>query len=442
MKQIVLPEKVQTIINRLSACGFEAYAVGGCVRDTLLGRTPDDWDLTTNAKPLEIKSVFSHTVDTGIAHGTVTVLIDREPFEVTTYRTDGEYLDHRHPASVVFVPDLREDLSRRDFTINAMAYNDETGLVDLFGGEEDLEKHVIRCVGEPAKRFCEDALRMLRALRFSAQLGFAMDPATEDAIRTLNSTIREVSKERIQTELVKLLLSDHPERLKSAKETGLLSYFLPEAAAWFDETRTIWGQPVRCVDLCLRELSCSLRELPVRLAIILSGCEDRAKTILKGLKFDNHTIANTVQLLRMMNEEVAADPVCVRTILSRYGEKTFCSYLDVRMSQNEALCVLMREKMQDPQIKALWQKEKQDVDTLRKIYDKTHADGDCVSLSELALTGSDLMELGVPEGKKLGEDLRELLLRVIEEPERNNREWLSIYVKEHFIQTIPKGEKR
>ena len=433
MKQIVLPQKVQTIINRLSDCGFEAYAVGGCVRDTLLGRMPDDWDLTTNAKPQEIKRAFSHTVDTGIAHGTVTVLIDHEPFEVTTYRTDGEYLDHRHPASVIFVPELREDLSRRDFTINAMAYNDEAGLVDLFGGAEDLKRQVIRCVGEPEKRFDEDALRMLRALRFSAQLGFAIDPETENAIRTLRSTIREVSKERIQTELVKLLLSDHPERLKSAKDTGLLSCFLPETAAWFDETRTIWGQPVRCMDLCLKELGCSLRELPVRLAILLLGCAERAKAILKDLKFDNRTIADTVQLLRMMNEEVAADSVCVRAILSRYGKKTFGFYLDVRTSQNKALFDLMGEEMRDPQIKALWQEEKKEIDTLRKIYDKILSDGDCVALSELALTGADLMTLGVSEGKKLGENLRELLARVIEEPERNNREWLVMYVKEHFI---------
>ena len=178
MRQVItmkfeIPSKVETIIHTLEAAGFEAYAVGGCVRDALLGRTPNDWDITTSATPEQVKALFHRTVDTGIAHGTVTVLLDKDGFEVTTYRVDGEYEDGRHPKEVTFTASLEEDLKRRDFTINAMAYNPKKGLVDLFGGQEDLEKKVIRCVGDPLERFTEDALRIMRAVRFSAQLGFS-----------------------------------------------------------------------------------------------------------------------------------------------------------------------------------------------------------------------------------------------------------------------------
>ena len=170
-----IPSKVETIINILETAGCEAYAGGGCVRDTLLGRTPNDWDITTSARPEQVKELFHRTVDTGLAHGTVTVLMDKEGFEVTTYRVDGEYEDGRHPKEVTFTASLEEDLKRRDFTINAMAYNHRKGLVDLFDGQKDLEGKVIRCVGDPLERFTEDALRIMRAVRFSAQLGFSIE---------------------------------------------------------------------------------------------------------------------------------------------------------------------------------------------------------------------------------------------------------------------------
>ena len=174
-KTICLPKKVKWIINTIQAAGFEAYAVGGCIRDSILGRTPDDWDITTSAKPEDVKALFHWTLDTGIQHGTVTVMLEREGFEVTTYRVDGKYEDGRHPKEVSFTASLTEDLKRRDFTINAMAYNEEIGLVDIFNGLEDLRNGIIRCVGNPEKRFGEDALRMLRAIRFSAQLGYVIE---------------------------------------------------------------------------------------------------------------------------------------------------------------------------------------------------------------------------------------------------------------------------
>ena len=213
--KISLPEKVSCIIDTFMRAGYEAYAVGGCVRDSILGRKPEDWDITTSATPVEIKGLFSRTIDTGIAHGTVTVMLGKEGFEVTTYRIDGKYEDARHPKEVTFTPNLLEDLKRRDFTINAMAYNDKNGLVDAFDGIGDLNRKVIRCVGDAKKRFTEDALRMMRAVRFAAQLGFRIDPDTKQAILTLAPSLKQISAERIQTELVKLLVSEHPEEMRT-----------------------------------------------------------------------------------------------------------------------------------------------------------------------------------------------------------------------------------
>ncbi len=210
--KITLPRKVLMIINNLQLHGYEAFAVGGCVRDSILARRPEDWDITTSARPEEIKKLFRRTVDTGIEHGTVTVLIGKDSFEVTTYRVDGAYEDSRHPIEVRFTSRLEDDLQRRDFTINAMAYNDEVRLVDVFGGMRDLNHHLIRCVGDPKERFSEDALRILRAVRFSAQLNFPIEPYTAEALKELAPTLAKISAERIQAELVKLLVSPHPER--------------------------------------------------------------------------------------------------------------------------------------------------------------------------------------------------------------------------------------
>ena len=225
---IQLPEKVKFIIDTLTDAGFEAYAVGGCVRDSILGRTPGDWDITTSAAPDQVKHLFTKTIDTGIQHGTVTVLEGKEGFEVTTYRIDGEYEDNRHPKEVMFTQNLIEDLKRRDFTINAMAYNETEGLIDAFGGIEDLGKKVIRCVGSPEDRFTEDALRMMRAVRFASQLGFTIEKHTKEAISKLSSNLAQISAERIQVELVKLLVSDHPEQMRTVYETGMSRVFLPE----------------------------------------------------------------------------------------------------------------------------------------------------------------------------------------------------------------------
>ena len=226
--KIEMPKKAKHIIETIQRAGFEAYIVGGCVRDSLLGREPEDWDITTSAKPWQIKEMFDRTIDTGIQHGTVTVMLDKEGFEVTTYRIDGKYEDGRHPREVIFTPSLIEDLKRRDFTINAMAYNEEGGLIDVFGGLRDMEEKTIRCVGDPKERFSEDALRIMRAIRFSAQLGYGIEKRTKEAIRVMSPALKGISAERIQVELVKLIISPHPDYLREAYETGVTKVILPE----------------------------------------------------------------------------------------------------------------------------------------------------------------------------------------------------------------------
>ena len=226
--KINMPAQAAKVIKTLEEHGFEAYIVGGCVRDSILGRTPGDWDITTSASPQEVKEIFEHTVDTGIEHGTVTVLMNHEPYEVTTYRVDGKYEDHRRPNEVHFTKSLKEDLLRRDFTINAMAYNDSEGIIDMYDGMTDLKNKMIRCVGEATKRFDEDALRILRALRFQAQLGFEIEEKTEEAIRNQARFLKDISAERIQVELEKLITSAHPEVLVNAYKLGVTKIIFPE----------------------------------------------------------------------------------------------------------------------------------------------------------------------------------------------------------------------
>ena len=222
--RIEMPEGAEEIISRLKGRGYEAFAVGGCVRDSIMGRTPEDWDITTSALPVQVKEVFRRTIDTGIQHGTVTVMKGGIGYEVTTYRIDGEYRDGRHPSSVSFTSNLREDLRRRDFTINAMAYSHETGLVDAFGGLEDMKAGRIRCVGDPVERFTDHPLRILPAIRFSPQLDFSIEDKTLKAITTMAPNLAKVSRERVQTELTKLLLSPHPEKIRQVYDTGISPY--------------------------------------------------------------------------------------------------------------------------------------------------------------------------------------------------------------------------
>ena len=385
--RIQLPYEVEWVIGKIRDAGYEAFAVGGCVRDTLLGRTPEDWDVTTSARPEAVKAIFERTVDTGLQHGTVTVLKNRKGYEVTTYRIDGEYHDGRHPDSVEFTPNLLEDLKRRDFTINAMAYSHETGIVDEFGGMEDLKAGIVRCVGRPEDRFTEDALRLLRALRFSAQLGFEIEESTYAAIKTIAPNLAKVSKERVQAELTKLLLSAHPERILLLKETGLSAQIVPGFDAVFAPA-----------------LFSKLSRLPAEKSLRWAGfllCQStkQAEAVLKGLKMDNETIGNVSRMIEGAKETLPLEKPAVRRAMSRYTPYQLEGALK------------LKELMGSPV-----------AGEIRRLREEIIRDGDCVSLKDLAVKGRDLLEAGVERGPMVGEILNPLFDLVLLHPEKNDRE--------------------
>nr|WP_288830317.1 CCA tRNA nucleotidyltransferase [uncultured Clostridium sp.] len=397
---IQVPDAAGKIIKQLNTHGFEAYAVGGCVRDSLLGRVPKDWDITTSAKPEQIKQIFARTVDTGILHGTVTVLMEHEAYEVTTYRIDGEYEDGRHPKSVEFTKNLLEDLKRRDFTINAMAYSERDGLVDAFGGAMDLNAGIIRCVGNPMDRFHEDALRILRAIRFSAQLGFRIEEETYKAIFAIAPNMEKVSKERIAVELTKLLLSDYPEQMKAVFESGIAPYV---------------SEHFSTAERGLFELE-KLKRLPSSKHVRWSGFlrfldQKEAAGILKELKLDNDTMDQVRILTGLWKTEIPALKPEIRKVMSRIKTSLFEDLLNVQS-------VFLNGPYLD-QLK-----------TVRQFAREIINDGDCIHLKDMAVTGRDLMEAGIKPGPKMGEILEALFDEVIKNPENNNREYLLNYSKD------------
>lgn len=439
--KIVLPNKVIMIIENLQMHGYEAYAVGGCVRDSILAKRPQDWDITTSARPEEIKRLFPRTVDTGIEHGTVTVLLGRESFEVTTYRIDGVYEDSRHPKEVTFTNRLEEDLKRRDFTINAMAYNDEVRLVDVFGGMRDLNRHLIRCVGDPKERFTEDALRMLRAVRFSAQLDFPIEPATADAIRELAPNLSHISAERIQAELVKLLTSNHPERIWDAYELGITRTVLPEWDAMVGVAQNTPHHKYDVAEHTLHALKNVKKDKILRLTMLFhdmgkpkmkttdeSGrdhfkghalvSEEIARTVMHRLKFDNDTIKKVTRLVCFHDYRIEATERNVRRAMNRIGVELFPYYLAVRLADVKAQSPYRRrEKIEN-------------IIAMREVYQEVLAKEECVALKDLAVDGRDLMALGMKPGREIGLMLNELLEWVIDEPSCNKKEILCEYVRE------------
>ena len=430
--EIRLPEDVKKIINRLQEAGFEAYAVGGCVRDSLLGKVPNDWDITTSATPLEVKGLFSRTFDTGIKHGTITVLLHHVGYEVTTYRIDGEYEDGRHPKEVTFTRSLAEDLLRRDFTINAMAYNEKDGLQDLFGGQQDLSNRIIRCVGNATDRFTEDALRMLRAVRFSAQLGFEIEKDTLAAMKALAGNLQMVSAERIQTELVKMLTSAHPEQIRVAYECGLTKVFLPE----FDEMMLCeQNNPNHCYSVgehTIHSLMEIAPEKELRLAMLFHDiAKPRLKTtdkegidhfhghpklsaemadeILKRLKFDNHTIDVVSRLCACHDMRIEPQRKSMRFALNKIGDDIFPAFFEVQRADVLAQSDYKREE------KLAW--IAQNMADYQEILDAK----ECFSIRDLAVSGKDLIDAGIKPGKEIGEILNLMLEVVLEEPENNEK---------------------
>lgn len=439
---IQLPEKVKLIINCITEAGYEAYAVGGCIRDSILGRVPDDWDITTSATPQQVKQLFRRTIDTGIQHGTVTVMLDREGFEVTTYRIDGKYEDGRHPTEVTFTPNLEEDLKRRDFTINAMAYNEQTGIVDLFGGIQDIEAGIIRCVGDARARFTEDALRIMRAIRFAAQLGYRIEGETRDAISELAPNLRQISAERIQVELTKLVNSAHPETMRTVYDTGVAAIILPE----FQEImETVQNHPHHCYSVGEHTL-CAMQQVErkkeLRLAMLFHDIgkpqcltvdeegiphfyghaqvsAEIARKILRRLRYDNDT-TNTVYKLVLYHDSIGGEEPTrrmVRRAMNKIGEDIFPMLFAVR----KADILAQSETSREENLKGLaeWQ----------ALYEEILERKECVSLKTLALTGSDLIALGMQPGKALGETLHRMLELVLDHPEYNTREYLTQWLQ-------------
>lgn len=419
--RIEMPYEAEWIIDNIRSHGYEAFIVGGCVRDAVLGRIPGDWDITTSAKPEQVKEIFGKTVDTGLKHGTVTIIKHGKGYEVTTYRIDGEYLDGRHPETVEFTPDLREDLKRRDFTINAMAYSHETGIVDEFEGMEDLKRRVIRCVGCAGDRFTEDALRILRAVRFAAQLDFVIEDETYKAIVKIAPNLTHVSKERIQVELTKLLLSDHPEKIWMVDETGIADYVtsgFPEVFerelerenshnAGENETPGTCGCLVDGASrVALKECWTGLAALPADKSHRWAGflrhmTPEQAVKILRGLKLDNDTIGNVKSMVMAFQAPLAVDKVQIRKLLSRVTEYQFLGAMQLKKLDGD-----------------------ETVPELLRLFEEIREAGDCVSLKQLAVNGGDLLQQGLEKGKQIGDGLMYLLNLVLEEPKLNKKDIL------------------
>lgn len=400
MFNINIPTKVETIIECLELNGYEAYIVGGCVRDSLLGKIPNDWDITTNATPNEIINIFEKTIPTGIKHGTVTVLVDNILFEVTTYRIDGEYSDGRHPDSVKFTESINKDLSRRDFTINAMAYNPKKGVVDIFDGCKDLDKKLIRCVGNPSIRFEEDALRMLRAIRFSAQLNFTIEETTINSIKEKSPLIKEVSIERIQSEINKILLFDSS-KLYLLKKVRLLEYIIPEICDDLSEILIFTNNIESNLHLKLTML---FRNMSL----------DSTHYVLRRLRYDNKTINRVLILSKYRDYNIELDRISIKRILNKLGDLTlFEDLIKLKMAN-------LSNK--DPEILNLL--------NIQKRANIIIQQKECFMIKDLALNGKDLISIGVNRGREIGETLDKLLEIVIEKPELNNKDELSKIVLE------------
>ena len=442
--KISLPKDVEYIINTLQRAGYEAYAVGGCVRDTILNREPDDWDITTSAKPMEIKRLFPVTIDTGIQHGTVTVLKNHVGYEVTTYRIDGEYADNRHPKEVIFTANLKEDLLRRDFTINAMAYNHEEGIIDEYGGLDDIRDGIIRCVGNPYDRFSEDALRIMRAVRFSAQLGYRIEEETSKAIIKLSPNLASISAERINTELTKLLLSPNPDYLRDAYRLGITGVVLPELDRCMECEQV---NPHHCYSVGEHTLH-SLKIVPddkvLRYTMLFHDfgkpdtqsvdedgrmhfyghpavSERMASDIMHRLKFDNDTM-NAVKLLCKNHDlEITEDNKHVRRAMNKLGTDNFGKLLMVKRAD----CMAQSDYKREEKLASL--------DKLTSIYNEIVNAGECVCMKDLAVCGRDLIDLGIKPGPAMGAILDELLNKVIDDPALNDREVLLEIVKEQYL---------
>lgn len=440
---ITLPMPVARALSVLEARGYEAYVVGGCVRDSLLGRAPNDWDITTNATPTEMKACFSdfRVIETGIRHGTLTVIVDGMQLEITTYRNDGEYLDNRHPVQVTFSKHIEDDLSRRDFTVNAMAYHPQKGLVDLFGGREDLQNRVVRAVGDAKTRFCEDGLRILRAIRFAAVLDFEIAEDTAKAVRDCKNLLLGIAAERIREEFCKLICGSGAVRILR-DYIEVISIFMPELhrCVGFEQ-----NTKYHCFDVFEHTLQalalCEDDDLITRLGILLHDIgkplcytEDEqgghfkghapigveiTREILLRLRFDNETIHRLALLVEWHDIPLSAEKKRVKRLMQKLSDADILRLLEIKRCDRLAHAKDFQELPPDLAL-------------IPSVIDEIRTEDACLSLRTLAVDGADLMELGVPEGKRIGEILHALLDDVIEERLPNKKEALLQAAKERI----------
>ncbi|MCL1903214.1 MAG: HD domain-containing protein [Oscillospiraceae bacterium] len=445
---MILPDYVNKIITALESAGYEAYAVGGCVRDMMLGLTPSDYDVTTSATPDEVKTALGKVAcsihDTGLKHGTVTVSIDNNAVEITTFRIDGEYTDNRRPESVIFTNNLRDDLSRRDFTINAMAFSEKTGIVDYFNGREDLKGQLIRAVGDPQKRFNEDGLRILRAIRFAAVYGFTIEPETSAAVHQLRELIKNIAGERIAQELNKLVCGRVSEVI--AEYTDVFAEFIPELhdCKGFDQHSKYHDRDV--LTHTLNAMDLSPPDKATRLALLLHDTgkpqafklvekksepdcfkgsfkghaaisAEIARKTMRRLKYDNDTLYNVLCLIKFHSIPINADEKAVKRLLNRFGEDLFFRLIDVHIADDSAKAEQWRKRVSHFHEAAK---------TAREII----AQNSCFSLKQLAVKGGDLVEMGY-RNKEIGAGLNFLLQAVIDEKCENERNKLLTFLTEN-----------
>ena len=436
MNNIVITDDVRIIMNQLKNNGYKSYICGGCLRDTILGRTPKDWDICTSAKPNEMLNIFKDfkIIETGIKHGTLTVVINNINYEVTTFRIDGDYSDNRHPDSVRFVDDITLDLSRRDFTINAMAYNDKEGLIDPFNGIQDIRNHIIKCVGNPNERFKEDALRMLRTVRFSAQLNFEIEMDTWISILDNSQLIKNVSTERINAEICKILLSYDPWKVQSLYFLKLSKYLFPEFdAMWKCDQNTPWHF-TDVGDHTVTALGFSTEDLVLRLAILFhdtgkpfaktttpEGIDhfyhhpiksaEIAKDVMTRLHFDNKTIEDVVTLVSYHDATIDTNKRSIKRMLNKIGEELFFKLLYLQYADCSAQTYLAQGKLELlPKIRVMAQ---------QILLEK-----EPFGIKDLAINGNDMLELGYKPNKELGNALSTILELVIDDPTLNTKNQL------------------
>lgn len=438
--EIRIPEYAKVAMKALNDCGYSAFVVGGCVRDSIMGKTANDWDMTTSAEPEETLEVFKdfRTIPTGIKHGTITVIIDKEPLEITTFRIDGAYTDNRRPDSVNFTRDIENDLSRRDFTVNAMAYNEKDGIVDLFGGINDIENKIIRCVGDPDKRFGEDALRIMRAMRFSSVLGFEIEKETAESIKRNKHLLKNIAPERIRVELEKLILGDDAERIL-LEFSDVLSEIIPELGETIGVEQNsiyhiydVWHHIVKSVGVSEKNKYVRLAMLfhdigkPQKKTTDEKGADhfifhaplsaDMAYGILKRLRYDNKTIRIVTDLIRHHDDRLYDVPQNVRKHASKFGFD-FLELLD-KVSRADILA-------QNPQM----YNRLSVCDSYMLLVEKIKEENGCLSLSDLEVDGNDLISFGY-RGKEIGKTLEKLLDKVLKGEIENKKENLIKFLKE------------